>query len=178
MQRKDYALFLIVIVLSGCEARQEVSEVPEYWGGYEREKNYSLKHDVFLIRLSGSGEYALVPEGSRKSEIRKHFNRPASLEEYRQGKEPIMVEGIAYQVPVEVVGIVEAGATIKPVRVEKLTSSSWFFGSGEYLRIYASLTSKNYRALEVDIEDISVRNFGGGKVCCLNHAPSKEYLQF
>ncbi|MCG8088020.1 MAG: hypothetical protein AB2689_01505 [Candidatus Thiodiazotropha taylori] len=143
-----------------------------------REKVYSLKSEVFLIRMSGSGEYALVPEDSRESTIRKYFSRPSSLKEYRQGKEPVMVEGIAYHIPVEVVGIVEAGATIKPVRVEKLASPSWFFGSGDYLRIYAILTSQDFRALEVDIEDISGRDFGDGKVCCRNHTPSEEYLQY
>ena len=178
MLRKEFALFIIAIVLSGCEGREEVSGTPKYWGGYERERVYSLKSDVFLIQLSSSGKYALVPEDSRKSKIRKYFSRPTSLEEYRQGKEPVMVEGIAYQVPVEVIGIVEAGATIKPVRVEKLVSSNWFFGWGEYLRIYAILSSQDYRDLEVDIEDISNREFGGGKACCRNHTPSDEYLQY
>ena len=121
-------------------------------------------------------EYALVPEGKYSGKVRRHYNRPSSIEEFKNGKLVISNE-IAYQIPIEVITVIEKGSILEPEKVVKFNKFTWFFGEAEFIRIFGRLNGNKYNNLLIDFEDISVRNFGGKESCCRSHSPNSDLLE-
>ena len=176
--RKFLCVLTATVLTGGCDKVVDVSDTSAGWGTYKRDTAYKLRQDVFLLKVdSDRAQYALVPEGRYKGKVRKLYPRPVSVKEYHRSKEIVYKEYIAYNTPVEVVSVIRSGSVVKPVKLKYFNISSWFFGTAEFYRVYGRLEIPEFDALEVDLEDLSSRDFGCKPSCCRNHAPNPELLE-
>jgi len=180
MLRTNTVLVIAALVggLTACDQSKDVSDESTAWGNYERGAKYITKRDLFLIKIGqDEPKYALVPEGSFKGKVRHLYPRPESVEDYLETKKINYEKYIAYNLPIEVVGIIKAGSVLAAEKVEYFQETSWFFGTAEYYRVYGRLDIPNFSKYLVDLEDVSNRNFGGTSSCCRNHSPLEGVLE-
>lgn len=159
------ASVLATAMLSGCEriSKVDASNSTELWGGYAAQAIYRVKEDIFLVKLDDDWEghrYALSPEG-RFRHPNRFYSVPISVEQYKQKRGQISreetISGAAYQVPTTVIGVVEAGARIRCIKLLKYYQWTWFFGEARWTMVFAEILDGQYAGTLTDVTDLSVR---------------------
>ena len=167
-----------IFIITGCSQIDDVSHNLQYWGGYQKDQKYVLKQDLFLLEVESEvARYALVPEGNYPGKVRPHYNRPMSMVDYQQNNRTEIYKASASQVPVKVVTVIKAGTVIRPVRAKYVRLWSWNLGTVEYVRIFGQLNDFAFGNIDIDMEDISIRDSGESSACCWNHAPNEDLIE-
>ena len=166
-----------IFIITGCSQVDDVSHNLQYWGGYQKDQKYVLKQDLFLLEVESEvARYALVPEGNYPGKVRPHYNRPMSVVDYQQNNRTEIYKARASQVPVKVVTVIKAGTVIRPVRAKYFRFRNWSLGTVEYVRIFGQLNDFAFGNIDIDMEDISIRDSGDSSSCCWNHAPNEDLI--
>jgi hypothetical protein len=151
----QYMALLSLIFCHGCYPmvffqdigayEKDVSKKKEVWGGYAKGAIYTLRQDMFLIRIDKSENrmYAVVPSRQLKNQhcIRGYYSSPASIEAYHADPQ---------QWP-EIEGILKAGTTIQLDKI--LKHGAWLWGSS--YTTFAVIMDDPFSGISVDISDIS-----------------------
>lgn len=69
--------------------------------------------------------------------------------------------------------VIKAGTVIRPVRAKYFRFRGWNLGTVEYVRIFGQLNDFAFGNIDIDMEDISIRDSVGSSSCCWNHAPMR-----
>ena len=147
-----------VFPFGGIDFVKDVSEVNDYWHGYEYQGEYILLQDVFLIQVDSGLDperLALTPEGAYRQTAGLHI-APETIEAYE--KNPVLSKVIYYgdyQVQVDVVGVVRSGTKFRCSKLYFHRNFTWFYGYQTDFAMYAIIVDGQYSNEVVDIADIS-----------------------
>jgi len=125
--------------------RRDVSDQPEYWGGYTRGATFELLQHVFAHKTVDSLELTPVAGPLSDSKPSGHGTIPRSVEEYQM--KPT-------QWP-DLLGVVCSGTRLETIGVEEW-SSSGFRRYTAQVRLKAKILDGPFTGLSVDITPLSV----------------------
>ncbi|MBN2311062.1 MAG: hypothetical protein JXR94_18950 [Candidatus Hydrogenedentes bacterium] len=179
-RRHLIALFLVAqaaIWLTGCvRYSYNASGNDLLWGGYERDGEYELLMDVFLMRpyhltviypdLDRTLRYRsrclalALPASFRETAL---YFTPESVEAYRE--DPVAASRVVVRTEwepdleeiciVDVVGVVEAGTRIRPTKMRRLVDGSLLTGFAYWHTMYAEIVDGPYAGKVACMDDLS-----------------------
>jgi hypothetical protein len=122
---------------------KDVSEIKEFWGGYELNQKYELNRYVFLEKKRDwAKKLVLVPQGNQEHLGSMLWNAPGSKEEYLANTQNWP----------DVVGIIDEGAKVRIHKFGRHGAPLW----GSSIYVIAEICDGPFKGKLVDIGDISL----------------------
>lgn len=168
-------LLAITLLQTGCvNFRWTYGPKSNLWGGYEPDKTYILKRDVFvmvvdgglagkkptLFPLYGEARLALVPEEDFQwpGKRGRQNSAPSSVEAFNrdpEGASRTALSGKNTTYSIEVFGVATNGTRLLLTHIERNRGLNWWFGTHDELTPFATILDGPLEGLAVDITDLS-----------------------
>ncbi len=169
-------LLAFALLQTGCvNFRWTYGTESKLWGGYEPDRTYTLKRDVFvmvvddglagkkpaLFPLCGKTRLALAPEKDFQwpGKRGRHHTAPSSVEAYYLDPEGVSCVPLSgtNTFRIEIVGVATNGTRLRLTHIERNRGLNWFYGTHDDLTPLASILDGPFKGREVDIADVSDR---------------------
>lgn len=167
------------------DTHRDVSDRPEFWGGYEQGKIYTLNFDVFLIREGGVFDIGktgyLAAAGNVSMPFEAEYKTPPSIAYYKTGAQAhnelgtidqsyrklrrmqgFDVEGHISEAMSNTIGIVEQGTRIRATHIMLTDGNDFLLGPFKRLHIFGDIVDGPYEGRTVGLRLLSgyAENFG------------------
>lgn len=169
------------------DTHTDVSHRPEFWGGYEQGKIYTLNFDVFLIREGGVFDIGktgyLAAAGNVSMPFDWQYQTPPSINYYRTGgqarnergdieqsyRKLRRMQGFNVEAHIRgamrnTIGIVEKGTRIQATHVMLTDGNDFLLGPFNQLHVFGDILDGPYAGRNVGLRALSEKDREFGKL--------------